>query len=327
MKIKVLALVAMVITAFYGCQNDPLETLEEATPIIALDLKTFIPSQDLDNTPKGKYVGVIGHHTNANIHGKIFINSGQHNQYNALVQMTNGNILKFIGTPQTRDALVVYFEGESGSFTVNFEEFQEPVLSSVQFNNETSDGYLVVQKSTRGVDAFVLLGTYEDSTNLAFNGNWDLMGDGTVADVPVMVMVPGVPVPVELLIPTENISTLTVTHTGSAAPFMDTSFETNTAQGCIQAALPGAMFSSDPFFIPSDIPNPLGGFLGGAGSVSSGGQTSTLNGSDATWSLSYGAPIPLAGIDGGFTTDDCIVATSGTWSWNGRSGTISIDGI
>lgn len=332
MKTKVLGVLLLILTGFYACQTDELETIEETNTIIAVDLKTFVASQDLDATPKGKYVGVIGHHTNPNIHGKIFINAGQHNQYNALVEMTDGKRERFAGRPQTKDGSVVYFRGSTGSFTINLEDFENPILSSVQFNEETSDGYLVVQKSTGGADAFVLNGTYVDETNPNFTGNWDLIGDGnvTVVEFDMTFTPPGLPFPVTLTfrVPTENIGTLSISHTGSTTPFIDTTFETNAAQACIEAALPGVMFSSDPFVIPSGIPNPADGTdLGGAGSVSAGGQTSTFNGSDASWSLSFGAPIPAAMIPGGFSNDDCTPATSGTWSWNGRTGTISISGI
>ncbi len=312
---------------FYSCQNDDLNITNESETFIAVNLETFVASSDLDDSPKGKYVGVMGHHTNADIHGKIIINSGEKNQYSALVQMTNGSSLKFKGIPQTKDASIVLFENSIGSFIMNFEDFNNPVQTSVQFTNELTDGYIVAQKSTKGVDSFVLTGTYIDTTNPAFNGNWDVMGNGAVVIVDVEVTVPGFPIPVTVNIPTENIGTLVVTHTGSTTPIMDSDFEGNGALACIEAAI-GTGFSNAPFIIPSDIPNPLGGAaLGGAGSISSGGQTSLLNGFDASWSLSFGAPIPLAGIPGGFSDDNCMPAASGTWSWNGRTGTISITSI
>lgn len=312
---------------FAGCSTDNEEFDTTPENFISLNLETFIPESSLDNTPQGKYVGVIGHYQNPELHGKVFINAGQHNQYNALVQMTNGNTFKLSGTPQFRDKAVVFFEGKIGSFTANFEEFENPILTSVQFTNESDDGYLVVQKNTKDVETVVLTGTYIDSANPAFNGNWDLMGDGTVNIVDVQVTVPGIPIPITLNVPTENVGNLIVSHTGSTMPLTDMTFEPNTAAACITAGFPGASFPTVPFIIPSDIPNPLGGTLGGSGSVSSGGQTSSFNGSDANWSLSFAAPIPAAMIDGGFANDDCTPSTGGTWSWNGRTGTISIDGI
>jgi hypothetical protein len=326
MKIKALALAVLATAIFYSCENDQLESVEEATPVVDVNLIAFIAAQDLDNTPKGKYVGVIGHATNPAIHGKIFINSGQHNQYNALVQMNNGSSLKFHGKPQNRNASQVYFEGVAGSFIANFEEFEKPVLASVQFNEESDDGYIMVQKSAKGVDAFVITGTYVDENNPAFNGNWNIMGDGTVTNVPVTIGPPAVPFPVTLQIPTENIGVLTVTHSGSTTPLVDTVFEPNATLACIADGFPEASLPTVPFIIPTDIPNPIpfSEPLGGAGSLSSGGQTSLFNGSNASWSLSFATPIPAAMVDGGYTDDSCMASTSGSWSWNGRSGTITI---
>lgn len=327
MKIKAFTLATLLLIGLNSCQTEELELESQDNSIVALNLETFIPDASLDTNVKGKYVGVIGHHTNSTIHGKIFINSGQYGQYNALVQMTDGSRLKFTGTPQTREANIVHYKGDNASFTVNFENHNHAVVASVQFDTEETDGYLVLHKTTKGVDAVVLTGTYVDSSNSAFTGNWDLIGDGNVTIIPVDVNVPGVPFPVTLNVPTENIGTLSVSHTGSTTPLTDTTFETNAAINCIGGTFPGANFPTVPFIIPSDIPNPIGGVLGGEGSVSSGGQTSLFNGSNASWSLSYGDPIPAANFPGGFTDDSCVPATSGTWSWNGRTGTISIDGI
>ncbi len=327
MKLKALPLIILLFLGLYGCQQEEFE-IDDQSAYISLNLETFVPSQDLDNSPKGKYIGVLGHHTNLDIHGKIFINAGQHQQYDALAKLTNGTILTFRGKPQTKDGILVFFQGKSGSFTMNFEDFTHPILSTVELYEQETEGYIVAKKSTKDVQAFVLTGTYVDDTDPNFSGNWDLIGDGTVTDVEVEVTVPGIPFPVNVSVPTENISTLSISHSGSIPPFIDTTFESNAAQSCIEAAI-GGSFSSAPFVIPSDIPNPFPGQdpLGGAGSISAGGQTSLLNGSNATWSLSYGAPIPLAGIPGGFSDDNCMPTTTGSWSWNGRSGTISIDGI
>lgn len=327
MKIKVIGLLGLIAIGLYSCRTEEIETYADDASFVKLNLETFIPDPSMDNTVKGKYVGIIGHHTNPAIHGKIFINSGQHGQYNALVQMTDDSRLKFVGTPQNRDASIVHYKGDNSSFTVNFENHNKAIVSAVRFEKEENDGYIVLQKTIKGVDAFVLTGTYVDSSNPAFTGNWDLMGDGTVTIIPVQIDVPTFPLPITINVPTENIGTLSVSHTGSAAPLLDTSFETNTTLACIGDMFPTANFPTVPFIIPSDITGPTGGFLGGEGSVSAGGQSSLFNGSTSSWTLSYGDPIPAANFPGGFTDDSCMPTASGTWSWNGRTGTISIEGI
>lgn len=308
-----------------GCSKDSINETEFVEEIVQINLETFIPSENLDNTANGKFVGVIGHHTNRSIHGKIYINAGYLNQFNALVKMTNGQEVKFEGTPQNFDHSIIRYESSIGNFTISLDNYTVPISTQVQLVSEDTEGYITVKKTTKGVDPYVLVGTYEDSTNPSFNGNWDLIGNNVTNTISVTVPSPIGNIAVQ--VPTQNIATLSISHTGSTDPLIDTNFEPNAAENCIEASLSGADFPSTPLMIPSDIPSPLGGFLGGEGSISSGGQTSLFNGSTASWSLSYGDPIPAAGFEGGFTDDACNPSNSGTWSWNGRSGTISIDGI
>lgn len=308
-----------------GCSSDA--TLDPIEENIVVNLETFIPDLAFDQSPKGKYVGVFGHHTNPELHGKIFINAGQRNQYAALVKLVNGETMKFTGTPASRNGSIINFTGNSGRFMVNLQNFEETIASEVELDNELTQGYIVLQKSTRGALPFILTGTYVDSTDPNFTGNWDLIGTGTQIDFNNTVMLPGFPVPINVTISTQEIATLSISHSGSTAPILDNSFETNTTTDCFTAVAPGLTFPTAPSLISNDlITDLLGPISGTSGSVGAGGQSSVLNGSTATWNLTYSTPVVLAPFldqPEAFYNEDCSVATAGSWSWNGRSGTIS----
>jgi len=184
---------------------------------------------------------------------------------------------------------------------VNLQNFEETIASEVELDNELTQGYIVLQKSTRGALPFILTGTYVDSTDPNFTGNWDLIGT--------------------------EIATLSISHSGSTAPILDNSFETNTTTDCFTAVAPGLTFPTAPSLISNDLITDLFGPISGtSGGVGAGGQSSVLNGSTATWNLTYSTPVVLAPFldqPEAFYNEDCSVATAGSWSWNGRSGTIS----
>ena len=322
MKRNALILYSLFLIAL-GCSTDTdLNTDQEN---IVVNLETFIPDVSFDEAPQGKYIGVLGHHSNPDIHGKIFINVGQHEQYNALVKLANGDQLKFKGVPRNRSGELVYFEGKAGSFIADFSDYNQRVVSEINLTNEDTPGYVVVEKTSSRGGGFVSMGTYVDSSDPSFSGNWDLIGTSTTVIVNVTVNVPGIPIPVTLNIPTEEISTLSVSHTGIMMAFFDGTFETNTSNACLDGMVDGLIFPTEPLMISADIPNPLGGpALGGQGSIAAGGQTSTFNGEVASWTLNYVTPIPVAMITESYSNEDCTPATAGSWSWDGRSGTITV---
>ena len=327
MKLKQLALLSLVFLGLYSCQTEELETIEDSQEFITLNLESFIPSQEFDNTPKGKYVGIFGHHTNRELHGKIFINAGQFDQYNAKVKLVNGGELLFKGTPEVKDGSIIRFEGKEGSFRVNLQNYNETLQSTVTLFDEQTEGYIALRKSTRGDSTFVLKGTYVDSSDPNFTGNWDLMGDDLTEVIDVDVDMPPL-ITGTLSIPVQRMFSLFISHSGSSTPFSDNTFEMNTQNTCFAGLVPGLTLPDEPVFIVENISLNTDGAItpiGGLGSLSAGGQTSVFNGEVATWNLTRSTPItfPLF-VPEMFFNEDCSTGTSGSWSWNGRSGTISI---
>ena len=220
------------------------------------------------------------------------------------------------------------FTGEAGSFELDLENFESNITAMVTLNSEDTQAYMVVRKAkSSGRMPVVLLGTYQETGNPAFNGDWNLMTDGTDVMTTQSVSLPGFPVPLDVTVTTQNLASLSITHTGIATPFTDGTYETNTAADCFDAIIPGLPIPTDPVVITQPIFVEFFGPSGGQGSISAGGQSSLINGNNASWNLTYNtaAGIPALGLDfpAGFYNEDCSAGTSGSWSWNGRSGTVT----
>lgn len=315
---KKIIIAAFAAVCMMSCSTDTSDTqtitIDESIPVIA-DLVAFVPNTEFDNTSKGKYVGIFGHHLNQELHGKIYINAGNDTRYAALIQLVNGEELKFNGVEQSRSSDIIYFEGASGSFDIDFTDYRNPEATNVIMNGADTEGYMVLEKSTRGAAPFIILGSYVDSADPSFFGNWDLITDpATNTATPVTLMgISGTAI-------TQEIVTMSISHAGSMVPFISDTpedFDTNAALACAPAGV--VIPTTEPVII--DLVIPFVGSVGGA--ISAGGQTSIINGIEASWSYNYTTPIPLAGLPEMYLSNDCSPALSGTWSWNGRIGTTS----
>ncbi len=321
--IAVLTAISIVSCSTDNSDNQTL-TIDETIPEIA-NLVTFIPEAKFDEMSKGKYVGIFGHYLNRDLHGKVYINAGNNTRYTALIQLVNGEELKFTGVQQSRSSDIIYFEGESGSFDINFNDYRNPEVTNVFMNDENTEAYITLAKSMRGADPFVILGSYVDSSDPTFFGNWDLIANpATLTATPFTTMIPGVPFPVSGTGVTQEIVTMSISHAGSMTPFVINGaddFDTNAAIACAPTGL--IIPTTEPVIIDIliDAPIPIGD-VGDA--ISAGGQTSMINGIEASWSFNYTSEInnPLGdNIPESYIADDCSPLLSGTWSWNGRSGT------
>lgn len=327
---KKLMIVAFAAVCIMSCSTDNTDnetlTIDESIPEIA-NLVTFIPGSQFDNTSKGKYVGIFGHHLNSELHGKVYINAGLDTRYTALIQLVNGEELKFIGTQhQSKNNNLVYFEGETGSFDIDFTDYKNPEATNVIMNNVDAEAYITLAKSTRGADPLVILGNYVDSDDSGFFGNWDLMTNpATGAATPFSTVINGLAVTGTAV--SQEIVTMSISHTTSMTPFIINGaddFDTNAAVACAPI---GVMIpTTEPVILDIFVntPFPLGDV---ADAVSAGGQTSMINGVEATWSFNYTSEIvnPIGdNIPVSYIADDCSTIASGTWSWNGRSGTTTV---
>jgi hypothetical protein len=291
---------SLIILVFASCSTESVNSPEQD---IAVNLETFVPDAKFDLASEGKYIGIFGHHTNREMHGKIYVNAGQHNQFGALVKLVNGSILKYKASP-TIDLSSILYKGVNGSFLADLSDFENPIITDVKINGEPTDGYIIVKKATRGAIPYVRLGTYVDELDPGFYGNWDLMGDGIVFPL----TTPFGPTNAQL------ISLMTISHGASSLPFTDTSFEPIPPLPCLDV-IGGTTPVPSPFI--SEVP-----LFGGLATIAQ-LQTSTINGFVASWRLAHVTDNPF--FPGGVYYDAaCEPVPNGTWTWNGRSGSITV---
>lgn len=323
MKIKLIAMF-LVVLGITSCSKENLDnevlTADLSIPAI-IDLKSFVPEKEFDNTAKGKYVGIFGHYSNQELHGRIYVNAGLDTRYNAVIELLNGKEFAFTGNYTSRkNPNLIYFEGKSGSFEIDFTNYLKPETNNVQINGEETDAYIVLAKTRLGVDPQTLLGTYVDSSDPTFFGNWDLIGSSATNTLtPVSFMGQN-----GTLISQEIIS-LNISHLGSPAVIevnMPSDFGANTAAACAPA---GATLPTEDEPLLLDITVPFVGQVGNG--VTTGEQTSMVNGNACVWSLNYTSDIVVFGMvqaPASYVADNCTASLSGTWSWNGRSGTTTV---
>lgn len=316
---KKLIMAAFVAVCIMSCNTDNSDTqtitIDENISEIA-DLVGFVPSVEFDETSKGKYVGIFGHHLNQELHGKVYINAGNDTRYTALIELVNGKQLKFTGAQRSRtNPDLIYFEGKSGNFDINFANYTNPEATNVLMDGADTEAYMVLTKDKSGAPSFIILGSYVDSSDPSFFGNWDLITNpATNIATPITLMgISGTAI-------TQEIVTMSISHAGSMVPAIvdaPDDFDTNIAVACVPAGI--TIPTTEPVII--ELVVPFVGTIGNA--ISAGGQTSMINGIEATWSFNYTTPIPIAGQPETYVDDSCNAATSGTWTWNGRTGTTS----
>jgi hypothetical protein len=281
---KKLILSMAVVAMLFSCSKDNVETETTA------DLTQMTPSKSLDQSSDGMYKGIFGHHSNRDLHGKIFINANNNGNYSAMIEMVNGETIKFEGSSTKKSN--IHFTSNRGSFDFNAVNFSAPEVSNVLIDNEDTEAYMVVKKQTTRGTIYILLGTYEDDANPVFNGNWDMISDGVETGL-------------FGATPSQFIQSVTVSHTGVPTPFTETAFElSDPANGCTATV---------------DLPLLFDSSMDGIGdSVLMGTQTSTF-GQATTWHINY--------FGGTYYSADCFSnPASGTWSRGSRSGSIYMAG-
>ncbi|MBV1922771.1 MAG: hypothetical protein KUG68_01955, partial [Flavobacteriaceae bacterium] len=157
-----------------GCSQE--NSIDES-----LDLVTEKRAQETLSEKSKKYVGVFGHNTNKELHGKIAVYESENGLYEAEINLVNGEIYLFNSTNSFQKNLI-QFKGDKGSFSVDINDANNPIVSNVFIKSKTS-GYIKLIKKKKTIIQVVALGTYAETGNEAnFYGNWDLIGevdDGT----------------------------------------------------------------------------------------------------------------------------------------------------
>ncbi len=274
------------VVIFFGCtvdSNDESFEMPKEDYTIALD----------DNNLSQEYIGVFGHNFNKSLHGSILIKRSKGgSEYLAVIKLVNGEKYNFYASEKTKGKL--FFKGEEGAFEVNFTNPTNPKVYNVNVLNEDA-GYIILQKKNNKALQIVVLGTYEETGNESnFYGNWDLIC--TYYYSPLGYIPTVTPYTAEHLI---------VSHKNNPTPFEDLIMEPyNDPAACY--------YSSLVVFSPHVLDN-SGTFY----SLTVHDQVSLLAGYNAFWEITYNE-----NNSNTYTSDSCQTATSGTWSWNGKTGKI-----
>lgn len=255
MKKKYLLLFVSILSL--NCSNEGIDTESSSEgadlkqQVVNSKIVSFLPKKEFDNSSRGKYVGVFGNTQNRNLHGKIFIDAGNYNEYRALIQLVNGEQLSFIGN--LTDEAHIFFEGKRGSFTFISEDYLNPEVENINIDTELG-GYIKLKKAFNRAAPLVVIGTYEETGNAAnFFGNWDIIGDASH---------PGF----------QFIDEVIVSHLGTGAPLYDSVFEATIATGCSHGNMPRIY--------------DLNG-NGGVNAISSDNQESLFNNHISSWGLMW----------------------------------------
>ena len=166
------------VAVLFSCSKDTVETEITADLTmkqnIDLNAKEQTPLANLDNDTKGIYLGVYVSGTTTK-RGLIWINLGNNGNYNAIVELVDGETLSFQGQLAAKGAFIYHFTAKGAQFDVVLED-NVPAIKNASLNNELFFGEIVKDKSN--TRAMAETGFYQsDDGNRT--GTWSLIADGT----------------------------------------------------------------------------------------------------------------------------------------------------
>lgn len=268
-------------------ENDTIDDSFNLTAPIYQSANNQIPSESLDNSENGIYFGVIASGVDRS-RGKIWINVGNDNRYNAYAEMVDGKIIQFDLKAETKEQSATTSEytytNSAGSFNLDLSNYNQPVVSNAVLNGVSYFAHLVKSRSHNRASAITT--SFEENNNPVFGGTWNLISDGSISD--------------PNGINGEAVTSLMITM--GTQVFIDNSFENYNANYCLGI--------SD--FVPTLSGNSV------ANTVMCDYQTSTMAGGTVKWNLGYD-PLEAEYIDWRW----CEVITSGSFTWTNEAATSS----
>ena len=312
---KILSLMVLAAALVACTQDDPAaidapETAAVITPSAVnttlIQPRVITPRAAFDQTQEGVYHGIFV--TNdASIHGKIWVNVGNDDQYDATIISDIGEHFNFKGFQSATNTNFYKFENGADSFVFDLTNFNRPKATDVVVNN--IEGHIVTVKDRSDQRAASALGTYVDLNDDTFAGTWDLMTDGSIAGNPFAA---------------PNLTMACILGPGGAM-FIDDVFETFDYP-CIT----GAMGTTPVFITPADGFGDLNEFWAQD-------QTLDINGNDLTYWLGQSSLLSQNNNteDSGYHNNDfaampatgCFIFNGfkSVWFFNGRVGSASFD--
>jgi hypothetical protein len=246
-----------------------------------------IPNEIFDVSENGIYFGVIASGMDKS-RGKIWINVGNDDRYNAFVEMVGGKIIQFVSQPGTRglsETVSTYlFTNSEGSFILDLRNFNEPKISSAAFN-DTSYFVNIIKSRSYNRSSTAVTAIFEEIGNPAYGGTWNLISDGSITN--------------PNGINGEGITSLMITM--GTQVFIDNSFENYDASYCLGVA----------DFVPTLNAN------GVTDTVMCDYQATFMAGGIVKWNLGYD-PLEEDYIDWRW----CEILTAGTFRWTNPASTL-----
>ncbi|MEP2935727.1 MAG: CUB domain-containing protein [Gilvibacter sp.] len=285
-----------------SCSKDATteEQIENNAFLESVDPDTATPKAALDGSSLGMYHGYIATLDNQ-LNAKLWINAGNDDKFNATARSITGEKYSFFSHEADMAGTVFIFKGAIGNFTLDISDSTNPVVSEVRLNG--TEGVSTVFKEFSYQRGFTSLGSYVDDVDGAFTGFWNILSDGTPHPAGAGV----IGQQVDVLGPGGNL-------------FQDMLMEPFDFACFGQTGIPPLMW------IDPGVQNEMWFFE----------QTSTWLGLPAQYDLGV-SPIIRDGNNLAYAdvinrdsggVAGCFIATQqGTWTWNGRTGTVSFPDI
>ncbi len=250
-------------------------------------LKDQVPNSLLDESMEGIYHGVVASGSTQS-RGKIWVNVANNSNYNALIELVDGNSFEFSLDPSSVSEAVTMtvfkFSSSEGYFMLDLSNTGEPEIANIVLLNESFFGRVV--KSMSSNMASSATATFSEIGNPSFSGTWNLIADGSITN------------------PNGNngdgITSVLITINGDF--FEDFIFDSFNAMGCLgnSGYIPTLTSYGVPGYTICDY------------------QTSVFADGTAKWNLSY----DQVGPGGYMNYLLCESTTSGTFTWTSSDNTI-----
>ncbi|MFT5077411.1 MAG: hypothetical protein ACI85B_002481, partial [Flavobacteriaceae bacterium] len=178
-----LLLLIMSIVFFTNCSQEQMVETETNSNLeynLETPINVQLPNTNYDNSEKGLYHGVIASGINQR-RGKIWLNISNNKHYSAYFEMVNGDKITYQLDSESLNfkSSIYNFISDKGSFTVNLNDYNQPVFSNITLDNEEFFAKVVKGKNSRMPFSFT--GTFTD--NGSFNGTWNLISTGVLAPI------------------------------------------------------------------------------------------------------------------------------------------------
>lgn len=285
-----------ILTALASCskeisKNDMSSNL---TSSIIIPLKNQTPNFNYDESKFGIYHGVIASGTTLS-RGKIWINLGNDSRYTATVELVDGTSIDLVTASQFEEIALsttfFQFVSNNASFSFDVTDYNSPIISELEINNEAHFANVVKSRSTSMASS--VTATFTETENPSYSGTWNMIADGTIVNANGL--------------NGDGITSLMITINGEV--FTDATFDDFDASVCF------GISNLIPILNTQGVPNYI---------VSS-YQTTEFDNGVAKWGLGYD---PTTDTYMNYRT--CTTATSGYFNWidapgNVRNGIITID--